>query len=283
MIQSSRSRAAQRNSRHVVAQSGVEQMQRPENAMRNSGNTAKGEEVHEGMVVRVEEDRYDEGAVFTAGEPGSGAIVQVLPNQRQVDADVASFIVTNTGGSSSPYGWLDGQLGKAQPVASNPNAGLNSFTPASNGCASAECAGGVAGVRNVVRTINDVPNDVRNDVADGAAVVIRGSDITAAASTMAAAVPGPHQPGAVTTAVVATGVGFVANVVEQVARPDVGKGLNDFMTVVLQEQLDKKLPIVAPVTSEAIEYWKKSGSSQSFETWMNTKWSSFVQQRGAWQ
>lgn len=266
--------------RNLAAKSGgkftVEQI---ENAMRNSGNTAKGEEVHEGMVVRVEEDRYDEGAVFNAGAPGSGAIVQELPNQGQVDADLASFIVTNTGGSSSPYGWLDGQLGKAQPVASNPNAGLNSFTPASNGCASAECAGGVAGVKNAVRD----GNDVRNDVADGAAVVIRGSDITAAASTMAAAVPGPHQPGAVTTAVVATGVGFVANVVEQVARPDVGKGLNDFMTVVLQEQLDKKLPKVAPVTSEAIEYWKKSGSSQSFETWMNTKWSSFVQQRGAWQ
>jgi hypothetical protein len=264
--------------RNLAAKSGgkftVEQI---ENALRNSGNTAKGEGVDEGMVVRTEEERYDKGAVFNAGEQGSGTIVQELPNQGQVNADLASFIVANTGGSSSPYGWLDGQLGKAQPVASNPNAGLNTFTPAANGCASAECAGGVAGVKNAVRDVTDM----RNDVADGAAGVSRGSGIVGSTATAASAIPGPHQPGAVTTALVATGVGFTADVIEQIARPDVGKGLNNFMAVVLQEQLDKKLPIVAPVTSEAIEYWKKSGSSQSFENWMNTQWSSFVQQRGA--
>ena len=146
--------------RNLAAKSGgkftVEQI---ENALRNSGNTAKGEGVDEGMVVRTEEERYDKGAVFDAGEQGSGAIVQELPNQGKVNADLASFIVANTGGSSSPYGWLDGQLGKAQPVASNPNAGLNTFTPAANGCASAECAGGVAGVKNAVRDGSDIGND----------------------------------------------------------------------------------------------------------------------------
>jgi hypothetical protein len=245
-----------------------------ENALRNSGNTAKGEGVDEGMVVRTEEERYDKGAVFNAGEQGSGAIVQELPNQGQVNADLASFIVANTGGSSSPYGWLDGQLGKAQPVASNPNAGLNTFTPAANGCASAECAGGVAGVKNAVRD----GSDIRNDVADGAAGVSRGSGIVGSTATAASAIPGPHQPGAVTTALVATGVGFTADVIEQIARPDVGKGVHDFFLANAQKQIDNKLPLVAPITNEVRSLWASSGSAKPFEDWVNDRWNDVVKQ-----
>jgi hypothetical protein len=151
--------------RNLAAKSGgrftVEQI---ENALRNSGNTAKGEGVDEGMVVRAEEERYDKGAVFESGEQGSGTIVQELPNQGQVNADLASFIVANTGGSSSPYGWLDGQLGKAQPVASNPNAGLNTITPNQKGQVTAEAAAGLLPAHSEMRTTDQVQRDLDNRI-----------------------------------------------------------------------------------------------------------------------
>jgi filamentous hemagglutinin len=262
--------------RNLAAKSGgkftVEQI---ENALRNSGNTAKGEGVDEGMVVRTEEERYDKGAVFNAGEQGSGAIVQELPNQGQVNADLASFIVANTGGSSSPYGWLDGQLGKAQPVSSNPNAGLNTFTPAANGCASAECAGGVAGVKNPVRD----GSDIRNDVADGAAGVSRGSGIVGSTATAASAIPGPHQPGAVTTALVATGVGFTADVIEQIARPDVAISSENAFYMAIQMRVDSALPIAAPITNEVINAWKNSNTNLELKEWANIEWRKFIDSR----
>ncbi|WP_346308912.1 hypothetical protein, partial [Limnohabitans sp.] len=261
-----------------------------EDEMRRGSNTAKGETAASNMIINPEADKalgsnpkdpvastnFDKGAVFNNV---GGSVVQVDRDgsplaSKPGDPELQAYIQANTGGAESPYVWVN-----TQPDRANPNAGLKTMTPAENGCVTAECAGGVVGVRNPVRD----GTDIRNDVADGAALVSRGSGIVGSTATAVSTIPGPHQPGAATTALFATGVGFTADVIEQIARPDVGKGLNDFMTVVLQEQLDKKLPIVAPVTSEAIEYWKKSGSSQSFETWMNTQWSSFVQQRGAQQ
>ena len=64
--------------------------------------------------------------------------------------------------------------------ASNPKSNLNMITPAANGCATAECAGGVAGIKNSIRDIKDV----RKDVTDGAALVGWSADIAAATSTM---------------------------------------------------------------------------------------------------
>jgi hypothetical protein len=56
---------------------------------------------------------YDSGAVFNAGSQGTNTIVQTLPNGGQVDADLATFIQTNTGGAASPYAWSSGQLGQS--------------------------------------------------------------------------------------------------------------------------------------------------------------------------
>ncbi|WP_439645555.1 hypothetical protein, partial [Serpentinimonas barnesii] len=69
--------------------------------------------------------------------------------------------------------------------------------------------------------------DVRNDVAVMSEVVGRVAGIVGSTATAAAVQPGPHQPLATKVAVTATGVGLAADFVEQVARPDVGKGVND--------------------------------------------------------
>jgi hypothetical protein len=207
-----------------------------ENALRNAGNRELGEDITTGMTARSNDEVYDTGAVWQQGAPGSGAIVQELPNQGRVDPELAAFIQAHTGGSTTPYYWSDVQLGKVQPPAPNPNAHLNTLLPNAKGHITAEAAAGLLPVRNPIRDIEDI----RHDVASSAEMVGRGADITAATSTMAAAVPGPHQPGAATTAAVATGVGFVANAIEQLARPDVGRGMNDSLSAILQERIDRR-------------------------------------------
>ena len=157
----------------------------------------------------------------------------------------------------------------------DPNAGLNTITPAANGAVTAEAAAGLSGVKNPIRDISDI----RNDVADGAAAVGRGSDITAATSTMAAAVPGPHQPGAATTAMIATGVGFAANVVEQVARPNAALSAENAFYMAIQMGADSSLPIAAPITNEVINAWKNSNTNLDFKEWSAIEWRKFVDSR----
>jgi hypothetical protein len=115
-----------------------------ENAMRNSGNTATNESVTTGMVVNTSDQNgvYDSGAVFNAGASGTGTIVQQLPNGGKVDPALAAYIVANTGGGTSPYGWSDVQTGNVTPP-TYPNAGLNTIKPNANGCVTSNCSAGL--------------------------------------------------------------------------------------------------------------------------------------------
>ncbi len=256
-----------------------------EDEMRRGSNTAKGETAASNMIINPEADKalgsnskdamastnFDKGAVFNNV---GGSVVQVERDgsplaSKPGDPDLQAYIQANTGGADSPYVWVN-----TQPDKANPNAGLRTMTPALNGCATVECAGGVVGVRNPVRD----GTDVRNDVADGAALVSRGSGIVGSTATAVSTIPGPHQPGAATTAVVATGVGFVADVVEQGARPNVGKGVHDFFLNTAQNQIDNKLPLAAPFSNEVKTFWTNSGTAKSFEVWVNERWSEAVKQ-----
>ncbi|MGM9427279.1 DUF637 domain-containing protein [Hydrogenophaga sp. MI9] len=106
-------------------------------ALRNSGNNALGETVATGMVVNTGKPNgvYDSGATFNAGAQGTNTIVQTLPNNGQVDAALASFILANTGGANSPYSWSDSQLGKtpAQPSTSSASTSQRYETRVVNG------------------------------------------------------------------------------------------------------------------------------------------------------
>jgi hypothetical protein len=247
-----------------------------EDALRNSGNRALGESVIQGMVVHTDDPGgvYDTGAIFTAGAQGSNSIVQQLPDNGRVDPELAAFIQANTGGSNTPYHWSDVQLGQEQRPASAPHA-KPTIEPAANGCVTAECAAGVRGVRSPIRD----GSDVRSDVAAGALVVSRVAGIVGSAATAAAVAPGPHQPGAATTAVVATGVGFAADAVQQLAKPDVGKGVNDLLTLIVQERIDSRVPLAAPLTNELVEFWRQSGTSQDLQSWSNKVWSDFLRKQ----
>jgi hypothetical protein len=247
--------------------------QQIEDAMRNAGNSAYGETTASGMVQKADPTTVigDKGAMFTAGASGTNTIVQVLPNGGKVDPDLAAYIQANTGGVNSPYTWVT-----PLPNTSNPNAGLNTITPNANGCVTGNCAAGLTPDRNPIRD----SADIRNDVADGASTVSRGAGIVGSAATTAAAIPGPHEPTAAVTAVTATGVGFAADVIEQVARPDVGKGVQDFLSSVAQSAIDNKMPLVAPVTNEVKQAWRDSGTSKSLDSWLNDEWNKTLKKMG---
>jgi hypothetical protein len=180
---------------------------------------------------------------------------------KPVDAELAAYIQANTGGANSPYKWVTPQAGTA-----NPNAGLNTITPAANGCVTAECAAVVGSNRNPIRD----SADVRNDVADGAALTSRGAGIVGSTATMAAEMPGPHQPGAAAAAVTATGIGLVSDVVEQLARPNTGQGLVNGTMSVIVDRTTQKIPLLAPVLNEMGEIAKGSTLADQAVNKINT-------------
>jgi filamentous hemagglutinin len=221
--------------------------QQIEEAMRNAGNSAYGETTASGMVQKADLNMVigDKGAMFNAGASGTNTIVQVLPNGGKVDPELAAYIQANTGGVNSPYKWVT-----PQPITNNPNAGLNTVTPNANGCITGNCAAGLTPDRNPIRD----SADVRNDVADGASSVSRGAGIVGSAATAAAAIPGPHEPTAAATAVTATGVGFAADVLEQLVRPDPQKYFKEQLFIGIPANvLVEKFPIYAPVINEVAE------------------------------
>ena len=96
---------------------------------------------------------------------------------------------------------------------------------------------------------------------------------------MAAAVPGPHQPGAATTALVATGVGLAANLVEQVARPNPASSAENAFYMAIQMRVDSQLPLAAPLTNEVINAWKNSNTNLELKDWAAIEWRKFVDSR----
>jgi hypothetical protein len=79
--------------------------------------------------------------------------------------------------------------------------------------------------------------------------------------------------------VVATGVGFVADVVEQVARPDAASSTENTFYMGIQMGLDSVIPIAAPITNEVINEWKKSKSNLDLKEWAEIEWRKFLDSR----
>ena len=108
--------------------------------------------------------------------------------------------------------------------------------------------------------------------------VSRTAGIVGSTATTAAATPGPHQPVATGTAIVAQTVGLAADAVEQLIKPDVGKVTHDLLLAIAQRDIDRRLPLVVPLTNEVRTLWQQSGSAQPFETWVNERWRLVLQQ-----
>jgi hypothetical protein len=141
--------------------------QQIEDAMRTASNKESRETPASNMIIDPSKDKaqgndstdavassaFDKGAVFNNF---GGAIVQVDRNGQPlgstpVSAELMGYIQANTGGASSPYKWVT-----PQADTTNPNAGLNTITPASNGCVTAECAAGVTPAPSERRTVEEI-------------------------------------------------------------------------------------------------------------------------------
>jgi hypothetical protein len=169
-----------------------------EDALRNAGNSDKGESVIAGMVVDPNQRNaiYDKGAVWTMGE--NGQLVQVLPVP--ASADLINFIQANTGDT---YNWY---TPSAQP-ATNPNAprdrltnqpldaqgrysrtvviGGQMFEPKFHACATSACA-----VGNANLDMNDPATQAYIRALDQQVLKDIGTGATAGALVTPVGVPG---------------------------------------------------------------------------------------------
>lgn len=110
--------------------------------------------------------------------------------------------------------------------------------------------------------------------------VSRTAGIVGSTATTAAATPGPHQPVAAGTAIVAQTIGLAADAVESYITRDSAKMVETaFFTLTQQFVTDKALPLAAPITNEVIEAWKASGTKQELDAWANQRWNEFLAKR----
>jgi hypothetical protein len=75
-------------------------------------------------------------------------------------------------------------------------------------------------------------------------------------------------------------IGVAADAVEQVVRPDAGQITSDSLTKILQDRIDKRMPIAAPITNELAEAWKASGTNKDLQKWSAEVWSDYLKRQG---
>ncbi len=98
--------------------------------------------------------------------------------------------------------------------------------------------------------------------------------VAAAAIAATEVLPAQGKPVAETVALGATTIGTLADILEQVSRPDLGQvigggGGQAAMYAADQTTLGKML---MPAINELIEAWKATDTSKSIQEWINQQW-----------
>jgi filamentous hemagglutinin len=121
-----------------------------ENAMRAANNSDYGETITTGMVVPLKgstksSQLYDTtGMLVTNDGAGNNYLVQDPSMLTSPSDTVRNLILQDTGGASSPYSWNVPSPQSAQAAGGAPKVDPNGpFSPASNGCVTADCAAGL--------------------------------------------------------------------------------------------------------------------------------------------
>lgn len=104
--------------------------------------------------------------------------------------------------------------------------------------------------------------------------------VAATATMVTAAAPPQVKPIAGAVAVGATTIGVGADAVEQLARPDTNQVLSDSLAKIVQDRIDKRLPIAAPISNELAEVWKSSKTNKDLQTWSNEIWTDYLKRSG---
>lgn len=93
--------------------------------------------------------------------------------------------------------------------------------------------------------------------------------VAAAATTVTAAAPPQVKPVSGAVAVGATVIGVGADAVEQFVRPDLGQTGINAAGAAVSEIINKKVPVLAPITNEIVEAAKASDVSKSIQEKLN--------------
>jgi len=143
-------------------------------------------------------------------------------------------------------------------------------------CANADlaCLSGVGAQQNAPLT-----QQTREAIADAAQTTSRGAGVVAAGATAVAAQGGPYGRPAQGVAVMATGVGAAADVVEQLARPNLAASTENAFLLAIQTGADSVIPIAAPITNEVINAWKNSNTNLELKYWASIEWRKFLDSR----
>ncbi|PZO13554.1 MAG: hypothetical protein DCF26_16720 [Burkholderiales bacterium] len=184
-----------------------------------------------------------------------------------------------TGDSTNGANYIPGQTPYVGSKADSPSQTYGLTVPATTArCANGDlaCISGVGAQQSSLPTMSD---GARNAIADGAEATSRTAGVIAAGATAVAAQGGPYGKPAQAIAAGATVIGAAADGINQSVRPDLGKTINDSLAMILQERIDARVPIAAPLTNELMEVWKRSGTSQNLQTWSNQIWGDFLQKK----
>jgi filamentous hemagglutinin len=195
----------------------------------------------------------------------SGSTPVLVETPGTYNGDIQNYIRQQTAnpvtGVDSAY--VRSQIPSAMPNTSAPPVATESVNRTATGAN--ERAGLPEGGRSPGNTIT------AEGVADTAATVGRAAGVVSNTATAIAIVPGPHQPTAIGVAGVANVVDFGSKVVEQIARPDVGKGVVEIGTTFLGERANRVAPIVSPISNEIIEQIKNSPEANIVQKLINDK------------
>jgi hypothetical protein len=144
------------------------------------------------------------------------------------------------------------------PSVSAPTAPI---TPSATPNATARCANGDLACITGVGQQQNAPISAES-VANSAAQLSRQAGVVAAGATLATAQASPHvKPITGAVAVGATVIGVAADVVEQLARPDVGQAVVNLIGTTAVEAANKAVPIAAPITNEVVELLKNTNKA----------------------
>ena len=261
----------QKKAQELAAKSGSKYTKEQiEEQMRLMGNEASGVKANKTEVLTNSEAI----AGNISQDPGMPKIVGgtvVIEKTGQANAEIQLFIIANTKDGS---GFIPGQSQYTLSSTSS-NAPTLTNTPPAMQSQTANCANNDLACRSGVGAQQNAPlsQQTREAIADGASTLSRQAGVVAAGAVAVSSQAGPYGQPAKAVAVGATVIGFGADVVEQLVRPDTGQVVVNASSLILQT-LAEQTPIgkvATPITNEILEAWKISGSSLSVQEWVNSR------------
>jgi filamentous hemagglutinin len=124
--------------------------------------------------------------------------------------------------------------------------------------------------------LTPVPTDIRGTVADVAGGISTAAGRFSAVTAAAATVPSPYSLGFIGAANIGTIVGYGADGIVQIARPDVGQYYENSVIGIVANALSGRVPALSPAVNETANQFNASSWGTSIQEFINTSWNRFI-------